>query len=75
MNLDIKPASDYSLPELTQLLNLSFESYLIPISFNLIQFLTMLRKDSIDLFSSRVLTMEDEPSGIALIAVDTTTFP
>ena len=68
MNLDIKPASDYSLPELTQLLNLSFESYLIPISFNLIQFLTMLRKDSIDLFSSRVLTMEDEPSGIALIA-------
>lgn len=68
MNLDIKPASDYSLPELTQFLNLSFESYLIPISFNLIQFLTMLRKDSIDLFSSRVLTMDDEPSGIALIA-------
>jgi GNAT superfamily N-acetyltransferase len=68
MNLDIKPASDYSLPELTQLLNLSFESYLVPISFNLIQFLTMLRKDSIDLFSSRVLTMDEEPSGIALIA-------
>jgi len=68
MNLDIKPASDYSLPEITQLLNLSFESYLVPISFNLIQFLTMLRKDSIDLFSSRVLTMDDEPSGIALIA-------
>lgn len=68
MNLDVKPASDYPLPELTRLLNLSFESYLIPISFNLIQFLTMLRKDSIDLFSSRVLIMEDEPSGIALIA-------
>jgi len=68
MNLDLKPASDYSLPEMTQLLNLSFESYLVPISFNLIQFLTMLRKDSIDLFSSRVLTMDDEPSGIALIA-------
>lgn len=68
MHLDIRPASDYSLPELTQLLNLSFESYLVPISFNLIQFLTMLRKDSIDLFSSRILIMDDEPSGIALIA-------
>jgi len=68
MNMEMKPTSDYSLPELTQLLNLSFESYLVPISFNLIQFLTMLRKDSIDLFSSRVLLMNDEPSGIALIA-------
>jgi GNAT superfamily N-acetyltransferase len=68
MDLDIRPASDYSLPELTQLLNLSFEHYLVPINFNLIQFLTMLRKDSIDLFLSRVLIMADEPSGIALIA-------
>jgi GNAT superfamily N-acetyltransferase len=56
------------LPELTQLLNLSFEDYLVPVNFNLVQFLTMLRKDSIDLFSSRVLIMEDEPSGLALIA-------
>lgn len=68
MDLDIRPASDYPLPELTQLLNLSFENYLVPIEFNLIQFLTMLRKDSIDLFSSRVLLMDDEPSGLALIA-------
>ena len=66
--MDMRPASDYPLPELTQLLNLSFESYLVPISFNLIQFLTMLRKDSIDLFSSRVLLMDNELSGIALIA-------
>lgn len=67
MDLDIRPASDYPLPKLTQLLNLSFEDYLVPIDFNLVQFLTMLRKDSIDLFSSRVLLMGDEPSGIALI--------
>src|SRR5262245_53433765 len=68
MDLDIRAASDYPLPELTQLLNLSFENYLVPIDFNLVQFLTMLRKDSIDLFSSRVLLMDDEPSGMALIA-------
>ena len=68
MNMDIKPASDHPLPDLLHLLNLSFEDYLVPISFNLIQFLTMLRKDSIDLFTSRVLTADGEPVGIALIA-------
>ena len=68
MNLDLKPASGYPLTELTQLLNLSFEEYLVPVNLNLVQFLTMLRKDSIDLFSSRVLLMDEELSGIALIA-------
>ena len=68
MNLDIQPASDYPLPDLLHLLNLSFEDYLVAINFNLIQFLTMLRKDSIDLFTSRVLLVEGEAAGIALIA-------
>ena len=68
MDLDIRPASDYPLPELLHVLNLSFENYIVPINFNLIQFITMLRKDNIDLFSSRVLVAEGEPAGIALIA-------
>jgi len=68
MPLDIKPASDYPLPDLTQLLNLSFENYLVPITFNLSQFLTMIRKDSVDLSASRVLLADDQPAGIALIA-------
>jgi len=68
MKLDIKPASDYPLPDLTYLLNLSFENYLVPVTFNLLQFITMLRKDSVDLSASRVLLVDDEPSGIALIA-------
>src|SRR5260221_4336783 len=68
MLLDIKPASDYPLPDLTQLLNLSFENYLVPITFNLSQFLTMIRKDSVDLSASRVLLADDQPAGIALIA-------
>jgi len=66
--LDIKPASDYPLADLLHLLNLSFENYLVPIDFNLIQFLTTLRKDSVDLFASRVLLAEGEPAGMALIA-------
>jgi len=68
MSLDVKPASDYPLPDLTQLLNLSFENYLIPITFNRSQFLTMIRKDGIDLSASRVLLADGQPAGIALIA-------
>jgi GNAT superfamily N-acetyltransferase len=68
MILDIKPASDYPLPDLTQLLNRSFENYLVPITFNLSQFLTMVRKDSVDLSASRVLLADGQPAGIALIA-------
>ncbi len=68
MNFDVKPASDHPLPDLVQLLNLSFESYLIPIHFNLSQFLTMLRKDNIDLEASRVLLIDGQTSGLALIA-------
>ena len=66
--MDTRPASDYPAPDLVQLLNLSFENYLVPIRFNLSQFLTMLRKDGIDLNSSRVLLMDDVLSGVALIA-------
>src|SRR6185295_16197993 len=68
MKLELKPASDYPLSDLTYLLNLSFEDYLVPVTFNLIQFLTMLRKDSVDLSASRVLIADDQPSGLALIA-------
>jgi len=68
MKFDVKPASDYPLLDLVQLLNLGFEGYLVPIHFNLSQFLTMLRKDSIDLSASRVLLADEQPSGLALIA-------
>ena len=68
MKLDLIPTSNYPLPDLTDVLNLSFENYLVPIQFNTSQFVTMLRKDSIDLDSSRVLLIDDEPAGIALIA-------
>jgi len=68
MTLDIRSASDYRLPDLTQLLNLSFENYLVPVTFNLLQFLTMIRKDSVDLAASRVLLVDEQLAGIALIA-------
>lgn len=66
--MDLKPASSYTLAYLVELLNRSFENYLVPIQFNSSQFITMIRKDSIDLDSSRVMLIDNEPSGIALIA-------
>ena len=68
MTFALKSTTDYTLPDLVEVLNLSFENYLVPIQFNNSQFITMLRKDSIDLGSSRVLLIDEEPSGIALIA-------
>ena len=68
MKLESKSASNYPIPDLVQLLNLSFEGYRIPVHFEYSPLLTMFRKDNIDLESSRVLLAEDKPSGIALIA-------
>ena len=68
MQFDIKPASDYPLPNLVELLNRGFENYFIPIQFNPSAFLGMLRKDSVDLSASRVLIAGEESTGIALIA-------
>jgi len=68
MKFDIKPASDHPTPDLHQLLNRSFEDYLVPIHLEIPQFLNMLRKDTVDIASSRVLFIDDKPAGMALIA-------
>lgn len=68
MNFDSVPASSYSLPDLVKFLNRGFEAYFVPIQFNTDTFLSMLRKDGTDLAISRVLLIDEEPCGIALIA-------
>lgn len=66
--MDTRPASDYPILDLGQLMNLSFEDYIVPIRMDNAQFLNMLLKDNIDLTTSRVLLVDDQPAGIALIA-------
>ena len=68
MDFNTKSASDYSLPALVEFLNRGFEEYFVPITFNLSAFLNMIRRDGIDLTVSRVLLVEGEPTGIALLA-------
>jgi ribosomal protein S18 acetylase RimI-like enzyme len=68
MNLSTRPASNYLLADLVQVLNRGFEQYFVPIQFTNSTFLNMLSKDGIDLSASRVLLADDRPCGIALIA-------
>ena len=68
MTFTSNPASDYSNVELVDILNRGFEAYFVPITFHVTAFLNMVRKDGIDLTSSRVLLKDDNPMGIALIA-------
>lgn len=68
MTFTSNPASDYSNAELVEILNRGFEGYFVPITFHVTAFLNMVRKDGIDLTSSRILLKDDEPMGIALIA-------
>jgi ribosomal protein S18 acetylase RimI-like enzyme len=68
MDFDLVPASNFPLSDLVTFLNRGFEGYFIPIHFEAVTFLNMLRKDGIDLTASRVLIVDEQASGIALIA-------
>ena len=68
MKLDVKPASDFPIADLLRITNLSFEGYLVPIHFDTHQLLNMIRKDNVDLTSSRVLMADNQPIGFGNIA-------
>ncbi|MBN2117868.1 MAG: GNAT family N-acetyltransferase [Anaerolineales bacterium] len=68
MDFSSAPASNYLVTDLVKFLNRGFEAYFVPIQFNTSAFLSMLHKDSIDLSASRVLIVDEQPCGIALIA-------
>ena len=68
LSVSFKPASEFPLSQIADLLTRGFEGYLVPIHITEPVLLTMMRRDSIDLSASRILIQEDEPIGIALIA-------
>lgn len=67
-SLSIKPANEFSIPQLAELMTRSFEGYFVPVNITDMILLAMLRRDGIDLASSRVIMKDDQPSGLALIA-------
>lgn len=68
MDFATQTASTYPVSDLVNLLNRGFEDYFIPIHFTPSMFVNMLHKDGIDLAASRVLLVDGESCGIALIA-------
>ena len=68
MTLSLKLASDYPTSFLADLMTRGFEGYIVPVSITEPVLHTMIRRDGIDLTSSRVLMRDDEPVGLAMIA-------
>ncbi|MCC6271363.1 MAG: GNAT family N-acetyltransferase [Microbacteriaceae bacterium] len=67
-SLSLQSASEFTIPQLADLMTRSFEGYFVPVNITDVILLTMLRRDGVDLTSSRVIMKEGEPSGLALIA-------
>lgn len=68
MKLELHPLLDYGLHESLALLNLGFSDYFVHIELTLPMFLSMARTESIDIGSCRVIWLDDEAVGVALIA-------
>ena len=67
-NLSFRSASEFTTPQLADLMTRSFEEYFVPVIVTEAAFLERNRRESVDLLSSRVLMDGDEPIGIGLIA-------
>ena len=67
-SFSFKPASEFSIPQLADLLTRGFEGYFVPINITPPVLLAMMRRDGIDLTESRVLLKDGGEVGISLIA-------
>lgn len=67
-SFSFKPASEFTISQIAELLTRGFEGYFVPINITAPVFMTMMRRDSIDLNETRILHKDDEPIGVGLIA-------
>ncbi len=63
-----QPASVYTPVELADLFTLGFAGYFMPVNFNEETFRAFVERDGVDLNASRVLLLDGDPAGLALIA-------
>lgn len=68
MKTELRPLLDFGLQESVALMNQGFSDYVVHIELTLPMFLNMTRTESIDLGSSRIIVLDDEAAGVALIA-------
>jgi len=67
-SLEVMPAEGYTLMEVADLMNRGFADYMVRIALSRTTLLHMVRQDSVDLSSSRVVRRDGEPVGAGLIA-------
>ena len=68
MALAYRSAYDYGIEPSAALLTRGFSDYFAPISLTAPVLLSMVRQDSVDLGASRIMMVDDQPVGVALIA-------
>lgn len=62
------PLTDVSLRDACHTLNMAYQGYIVPVSFDPQSLVRRIQAEDIDLFSSRLLLVEQQPAGIMLIA-------
>lgn len=60
--------ADCTVNQVSDILNLSFEDYMVPLKFSPELVASMLRTQGVDLLESRLLLADGEPAGAAMIA-------
>lgn len=69
MTFKLKPAVEFSIPDLAQFFNQAFAGYIGGnVEFTPITYMQFLTRDNTDLTLSRVVLREDQPAGFCLIA-------
>lgn len=68
MTLSLKPALEFPIDRLAQVMNAGFEDYLVPIQLTTERMARLLLNDGVDLQLSQVAVQQDEPTALGLIA-------
>lgn len=67
-SFSLQSASNYSVPQLADLMNRGFEGYFISVELDASALFEIIRRNGIDLLESRIILADGEAVGLALIA-------
>lgn len=62
------PLTEISLRDACRTLNMAYQGYIVPVSFDPLSLVRRVQAEDIDLVSSRLLVVEQKPAGIMLVA-------
>lgn len=68
MSLMLLPATNVRLADFVLAFNLAYQDYIVPIHFDLDQMRQLIKREAVDLSASRVVLVDDEIVGMAMLA-------